>query len=369
MGLIFGLTLAVALPLFFLAIIRWSDFYQTGQPKFILLSLAWGVIAWFLGSLSNNLLLQSGLADQETIIHTCSPIHEEIFKGLIFLYLMRRSHFTYSVDGAVYGFAAGTGFAVIENFEYIFYSATAMIDAWQRVLSADLVHATCSAVIGIALGIFNLKQARWRWLVFTMGLFLAISLHTIYNWISHDKISLYYAIGTGVLGFAFIYFAMQLGKKQAQGWIRQKLGMLDGVTNGEVALVNRLDSNQDIFFPIFERFGVEKARQVEKLTYLQARLGIKRKALDSFQNSSMRKALEAEIRGMQKEVRTEQRAIGTYAMLFVRGLFSEEMVSVWERMQAKIRERSAEKNIQKGPNVWSSLDERVKAPTDVERRE
>jgi len=47
--------------------------------------------------------------------------------------------------------------------------------------------------------------------------------------------------------------------------------------------------------------------------------------------------------------------------LFVRGLFTEEMVSVWERMQAKIQERSAETGGQKGGGLWSSLDDRIKS--------
>lgn len=370
MSLIFGLTLAFIFPLFFLRFIRWLDFYQTGQPKLILLSLIWGEIAFALAAFSNNFLLNSGLADQDAIIRIYAPIQEEIIKGLVLLYLIRLPKFTYSVDGAVYGFATGIGFAVVENFAYITDPATAAAGAWQRILTANLVHATSSTILGIALGIFHLKRSRSRWLIFVSGLFLAIGQHMFYNAISLNGPSLIVAFGTAFLGLIFIYLAMQHRKRQAQDWIRQKLGMDDRVTPGEVAMVNRLDSKQDVFYPVFQRFGAEKASQVEQLVYLQARIGIKRKTLDSFQkNDFLRNAVEAEMSKMRTEMDVVRRAIGVYAMLFVRGLYTEEMISVWDQMQAKIRERSVLNEGQKPGGLWSSLEERLKAPTDAERRE
>jgi len=50
--------------------------------------------------------------------HT-APIVEEVFKSLILLYLVRRANTTFFVDGAVYGFAAGIGFAIAENMLYL----------------------------------------------------------------------------------------------------------------------------------------------------------------------------------------------------------------------------------------------------------
>ena len=369
MGLIVGLTLAFFVPLIFLGIIRKLDFYQTGQFHLILISLGWGIFAYLLASLTNKTLEISWLIDREVIDQFIAPVLEEILKGLILLFLIRLPQFTYSVDGALYGFAAGIGFAIVENFEYITDPATAVAGAWQRIFSANLVHASSSAILGIALGIFHLRRTRSRLLVLVIGLILAIGQHMVYNIISEGGTSLVSAIGIGILGAAFVYISMRRGKKQAQRWIKQKLGMGDRVTRGEVAAVDHLTSTGDILLPVYERFGAEKASQVEKLLYLQARLGIKRKTLDSFQkDESLRNAVVAEVSEMRAEMEAVRRAIGVYAMLFVRGLYTDEMASVWDRMQAKIQERSAQNGSQKGGGLWSSLEERVKAPTDAERR-
>ena len=175
------------------------------------------------------------------------------------------------------------------------------------------------------------------------------------------------AIGAGFLGAGFIYLNMWWGRKQAQGWIKEKLGMADRVTAGETRAVNRLDDLDHILLPVVERFGEETASQVEKLLFLQARLGIKRKTLDSFQNNEkMLRAVEAEMNEMRTQMDEARRAIGTYAMMFVRGTFTDEIVSIWDQMQTKIQEKSAATGGQKGGGLWSSLDNRVKEVSNPE---
>jgi len=371
MGMILGLLLALTIPFIFLAIVYQLDFYQTGQFRFVLLSLGWGVVAYFLGAFTNMALNTNFGLDWDTIIvRFVAPIGEEIFKGLFLLYLVRRPKFTYSVDGAVYGFSVGIGFAVIENYQYVTdpkVQSIALAVAIQRVFSTNLIHASSSAIIGIALGIFRLERRPSRWLILLGGVVLAIGQHMFFNNMISKGTFLIVAIGAGFLGAGFIYLAMQRGKKQAQGWIKEKLGMADRVTGGEARAVNRIEDMDQILLPIADRFGDEKASQVEKLLFLQARLGIKRKTLDSFQHDpKMLKAVQAEMEEMRTQMEEARRAIGTYAMMFVRGTFTEDMLSVWDQMQTKIQERSAATGGQKGGGLWSSLDDRMKQTPNPE---
>jgi RsiW-degrading membrane proteinase PrsW (M82 family) len=369
MGFVLGLILAIALPILALGAIRELDLYQTGQFKSILYSLGWGAFAYGLASLINLSIKSFYLSDDTNIDLYFAPILEELLKGMILLIMVRRYQLTYSFDGALYGFAAGIGFAIFENFGYMGKDMSiAAGTAAQRVISANLVHASSSAILGIVLGMLHLRRISFRWLALGAGLSLAIGQHMVYNQASLGKEPLPGAISIGILGVVFVYFAIQLGKKQAQKWIKQKLGIDDGVTQSEIAVVDHLASSADILLPIVERFGAEKASLVEKLLYLEARLGLKRKAMDNFQkNHSVPKSLEAEILALRKEIKATHRAIGAYTMLFVRGLFTAEMVTVWDQMQAKIRERSALNGRQKGGGLWSSLAERLNAPNDLER--
>ena len=368
MGTILGLLLAFIIPLLFLGIIRKFDFYQTGQYRYIILCLVWGGIAYFLAVFTNRLIVGSGLATWDTVIRFSAPITEEFLKALFLLFLVQRPQFTYSVDGAVYGFASGIGFAVFENYEYVTSTPEiALAVALQRVFSTNLIHASSSAIVGITLGVFRLETTRSRWMILLAGIVLAIGQHMLFNNMVSRGTYLVVAVGAGLVSTAYIYYSIRRGIQNARGWIKEKLGMDDRVTSGEAALVNHLESADEILAPIADRFGAEKASQVEVLLFLQARLGIKRKTLDSFQeNEKMRHAVETEMSEMRAQMEGIRRAIGTYVMLFVRGTYTEDVISVWDQMQAKIQAQSAETKGQKGGGLWSSLDNRLNQPVNHE---
>lgn len=366
MGAVLGFVIALIVPLLFLGFIYTFDVYQTGQFHIIMKCLFWGGVVFAPATFANWALIHLELTNQDTITHFAAPIYEEIFKGLILFYLVRRAKFTYSVDGAIYGFAVGTGFAVVENCFYIYpnISAASQI-ALQRVFLANLVHAFSSAAIGITLGISRLETPKLRWGIPAFGLLLAIGQHMLFNILIGKEglhpVIFFLPVFPGVL---FIFYVMQRGKKQAQGWIKEKLGMDNRITRGEVALVDRLTAPDDPLYPVVERFGVGTASQVEKLLYLQAHIGIKSKALDGLRgNDTIYKAVGAEIDKMRTKMKKIQGEIGVYPMLFVRGLFTDEMASVWEQMQSKIEERSNANGGQKGGGLWSSLEERLKSST------
>jgi RsiW-degrading membrane proteinase PrsW (M82 family) len=156
-----ALLIAFSIPLVFLFIVYKLDLYKTGNYGNIAFSLAGGIAAYGIAFMVNPWMRDYGLVTRDTLVRFSAPILEEIFKGLILLYLIRRPSFTYFVDGAIYGFATGIGFAILENFEYILGSPeTALSLAIARVLSTNLVHATGSGLIGIALGVASYRVAR-----------------------------------------------------------------------------------------------------------------------------------------------------------------------------------------------------------------
>lgn len=366
MGMFLGLILAFIIPLLFVAIVHKFDFYQTGQFQYIVLCLGWGIVAYFLALFTNRSLVNAKLLTWDSVIRFEAPIVEEIFKGLILFYLVQRPQFTYSVDGAVYGFAAGIGFAVAENIEYVTSDPNiAMAVALQRVFSTNLIHASSSAIIGIALGMFRLEKSRSRWLFFLGGVILAISQHMLFNNMVELGTYLVVAVGAGFIGAGFIYLAMQRGRKQAHTWIKEKLGMADRVTEGEARIVNRLEDLDEILQPVYQRFGPERTDLVEKFLRIQARLGIKRKTLDSL-DGHLRQAVEVEMDKMRAEMEEIRTSLGLYVMMFVRSVYTEDVVSVWSQMEAKINEQSLATGGQKGGGLWSSLDDRLKPPANSE---
>src|ERR1700690_1769970 len=156
--MIYSILIAGAIPLLFLYLVKWLNFFETHRPKLIFLALGWGAVASGLSYLVDHPLVP--IFGRQFISTHIAPGVEEIFKSLILIYLVRRADYAYFVDGAIYGFAAGIGFPVSENMLYLSRVDvnTGLIVAIARAFSASVMHGGSTALVGIAIGGFPLGR-------------------------------------------------------------------------------------------------------------------------------------------------------------------------------------------------------------------
>ena len=364
---IIAILVASAIPLVFLFVIYGLDLYKTGEFRSVILCFIWGGIA-FGGAYYINPAVGKYLhLDWNTqVVRFSAPIVEEILKALILVYLVRRPNFTYFVDGAIYGFAAGIGFAVFENIQYITGAPNQAIGtAVSRVLSTNLMHASASAMVGIALGLARFRRFSGRLALLIGGLVLAMGLHAFYNNFVTRVNTGMLLIFAAIIGFSaagFIAYAMNRGLQEEKTWIEETLGAADRVTAGEAAVVHRLENVDDILAPLAKSFGEEKAAKIQKFLVTQARLGIMRKTLEKLTDEKMLKAVEKQMGELRKEMDVARRDVGSYAMLYLRHIFPAEASPLWGRLETLIQERAAARPATGGPNLWATLQKRAEKP-------
>lgn len=117
-----------------------------------------------------------------------------------------------TMDGIVYGVAAGLGFATIENVLYVFgfgTLSTAIIRAFLSVPS----HAAYAGIMGFYLGMAKLHSngdvsKRSSWMLIITGLAIAIVLHGLYDTIAFALDG--YAALAGLLIMTLISWAILL---------------------------------------------------------------------------------------------------------------------------------------------------------------
>ncbi len=364
---IVAFVVAVLIPLIFLFVVKSFDFYQTGSAKFIIYSGVWGIIAYFLAAQINPALVHYGVFSTDTVIRFAAPVIEEILKGLILIYLIRHADFKYFLDGAIYGFAAGIGFAIFENFEYISaHQSAALMLALSRVLSTNLIHATGSALIGIALGLarFN-RLGLLRVLYLISGVVLAIAIHSGFNNMVSEGTALIFAVAAGFGGAGIIAAAALRGLKDERGWVHENIGLTQGVTSGEASVVQRLTDVDELLAPLAKRFGEDKALQIEKFLLMQAQLAIQGKMLEKMQDEKMRLAIQAQIKELDQKMNKERRAVGAYCMLYLRNIFPANDTQLWNLLQQRVTRNKGTA----GTGLWMTLDQRMKPKPAVEKQD
>ncbi len=365
---IIALIIATVIPLFVLYIIYTRNLYATGEANYIAFAVGWGVLAFTVASLFNRILIDTGTLDRLTTVQFAAPVIEEILKGAFLLYLVRRPQFTYFVDGAIYGFSVGIGFAVFENYQYVFGNLNAALGiAIGRVISTNLMHATTSALLGIGFGLARFERGSSRSATVGLALTLAMVVHIGFNnlvtRVSSGYLLLYAAV-VGVGGVFVILTAIKRGLAEEKLWIEEKLGMADRVTASEAAVVQRLDNLQQILEPLAARFGQEKAAQIEKFLLLQARLGILRKTLDKLQDEKLLEVTRLEITQKQQEMDEVRRAVGVYTMSYLRNIFPEGDSPLWGGLEGLIEQRLAAQPVDPGGGLWGRLEKRSEESPD-----
>jgi hypothetical protein len=297
-----------------------------------------------------------------------APFIEEILKSLILIYLISRIDFTYFVDGAIYGFAAGIGFAVFENFQYILGASNQVLGvAVGRVLSTNLMHASASATVGIVIGLARFRRFSGRSIFMGIGLFFAILLHSGYNNLVtrvNTGLLLIYAAAVGFCAVGFVAYTIKRGLNEEKGWIEEKLGAADRVTEGEKAVVRKIGDLEDILEPLAQIFGDEKADKIEKLLLAQAQLGIQRKMFDKIPDEKMRSAIQKKMDSLRAEMDAARREVGSYAMLYLRHTIPQDSSPLWGRLENLIQERAAARPANAGPSVWATIQTRAARPTN-----
>jgi len=360
-AIIIAMFVAVIIPLGALYIIRAIDFYQTGSSKFIIISGIWGVIAYFLAVQANNAAINNGFVSRDNLIRFVGPMIEEILKGIILTVLVRRAEFKYFLDGAIYGFATGIGFAIVENYEYIMgYQSSAVELAISRVLSTNLIHATGSALIGAALGYARFNRSSLNRAMYLLGgVALAISIHSGFNNLVNNRVALLFAFLAGFVGAGFIIFLARRGLKDEKVWVNDNIASTEGVTKSEAKFVKGLEEIDVLLAPLAERFGPEKASQCEKFLFLQAQLAIQTKMVEKMQDENMRRATLQQMKELRGKMDKVRRQVGTYCMLYLRNIFPENDPTLMNLMNSRIAASADANKGKAGTGVWD-INEKLK---------
>lgn len=353
--------ISVAVPLIFLWLVRRLDLYASSGFDVVLVCALWGIVAFSLSYFANQTAVM--VVSYAMVITLVAPVLEELAKSAALVYYARRPEFTYFVDGAVYGFASGTMFAVVENLFKLGRTMEPLPLAVNRAFSTSLMHGTTTALVGVALGRFRAGHGAQRGASLVVGLSAAMILHVTFNNVAVlDTLpasgALLWFIGLG--GVVLVAAFIRWGLREERVWLRESLGLGVGVSEQESALVQSIGDLGEALAPIRERFGEQKCRDVEAFIRLQAQLGLKEKLRATTPNEPLRKSLAAEIAELRRKIDERRNAVGVYCMMYVRSILPRSDTSLWKRLELVAIADSP--GLADEPGLWQLIGDRVPSP-------
>jgi RsiW-degrading membrane proteinase PrsW (M82 family) len=193
---------ALLVPLGYMALAWIGNVHGRSPLRFVLAAFVWGALSAVLAFVVNAIVAgELGFRLHTDVAATASlafigtimiaPMVEELAKALGVLVLSWHHRFRSVSDGLLYGFAVGAGFSFVENWIYFVERANPFelgFGGWvdfviYRVLFNSLAHGAFPAACGALIGYFKSRPnlARYASAAFLPGLFIAITLHTLFN--------------------------------------------------------------------------------------------------------------------------------------------------------------------------------------------
>jgi RsiW-degrading membrane proteinase PrsW (M82 family) len=224
----------------FLAALLYLDSYKLVKLNAVVAIVVCGAIvagacymvnAWALGPLGIDLIPFSRYV---------SPIIEETLKGLVIVGLIRAHRIGFLVDAAIFGFAVGTGFALVENVYFLEIVRDAGIGTWiVRGFGTAIMHGGATAIFAV-MGVALLERtsgAQLRVRALLPGLGVAIVLHSAYN---HLLTSPRVATLTTLFAVPLLLYAVfQRSEKAVGEWLGQGFDadteMLELINSGRLS--------------------------------------------------------------------------------------------------------------------------------------
>jgi RsiW-degrading membrane proteinase PrsW (M82 family) len=180
MALLANIIVAFVPVLVFLAVLVVMDSFKLARPSAIATALGWGVVAAVLSGVSQ--FSMTGTLSDSAFHRVVAPAIEEMAKCAFIAYLILRRRIGFPVDAAQLGFAVGTGFAVVENLEYLRVLSGAGFVLWLvRGLGTAMLHGATTAIFAMLSQTAADRHRDRGALIFLPGLVAAVAIHTAFN--------------------------------------------------------------------------------------------------------------------------------------------------------------------------------------------
>ena len=294
--------------LLFLTALLFLDSYKLVTRKAVLLTIAGGGLAAVVAFGANIALLDAGL-DPTILKRYVAPVIEECLKGAIVVALIRAARVGFMVDAGIHGFAAGAGFALVENLYYAQTMGGSSLAVWiVRGLGTAVMHGSTTAIVGILTKDLSDRHVGGVLRVAWPGLAIAVAIHSLFNHFLLDPM-----ISTALLVLLMpllVIAVFERSERATQAWLGTGL-------DSDVELLEMIGSGEIHTTHVGEYLESLKSRFPgpvvgDMLCYLQVylELSLRAKGILIARAAGVDLPVDASVRANFEEMRFLERSVG-----------------------------------------------------------
>ncbi|MCH7574964.1 MAG: PrsW family intramembrane metalloprotease [Candidatus Marinimicrobia bacterium] len=257
-----------------------------------------------------------------------APVVEELLKAGLLIYLIERGKVGFAIDATIYGFALGTGFALVENSVYLMQLQNAPLSLWIiRGFGTAIMHGGTTALFGVISKLLIDRKGSGRW-PYLVGLIPAAFFHSLYNHFFFPP--LINTLLTLIVLAVMLGAVFHIGEKFMRQWVSQgmdsDLDSLEEVRSGRMSQTNA----GRFLLSIRNQFPPEVVFDMLALYQLQLELSVRAKAILMMRESDMPVMITGEDRDRAREWHYLQKSVGRTALLMMSPLFYGSRQDIWQ---------------------------------------
>lgn len=166
----------------FLAVLQLLDSFKLVALPAVCVAIAAGAAAGLFCFVLDPWILDATGLSLAVFSRYLAPVLEESAKAAFVLLLARRARVGFLVDAAIIGFAVGTGFALIENTEYLRQLGDRPLVLWiVRGVGTAMLHGGTTAIFAILFKRMADRHAEWGLAGALPGWAVAVVVHSAFN--------------------------------------------------------------------------------------------------------------------------------------------------------------------------------------------
>jgi RsiW-degrading membrane proteinase PrsW (M82 family) len=315
--------------LVFLATLVYLDSYKLVSLKVVLAIIVTGGVAAGASYLVNGELLEALQIPFIQFSRYLAPAIEETIKGLVIVWLIRTHRIGFLVDAAILGFAAGAGFAMVENVVYLNTRPDAHIAVWiVRGFGTAIMHGGATVIFAITAHALADRREAAPFHLFVPGLLVAVLVHSVYNHFFLSPIPS--ALLILILLPALIYVIYGQSLKAVENWLDVGFDadteLLELINSGELS-----NSKVGVFLhSLTRKFDGEVV--VDLLCYLRlhVELALRAKGVLMMRENGFQSEVDPETKAKLVEMKYLEKSIGKTGRLAIKPFLHVSRKDLWQ---------------------------------------